>query len=282
MSIRSKMATLGGILLAVLPVGCTTVPPQPTISSSIVFPYEWAGDIDKTEFNEPSGICWHSQRRTLFVVGDEGDVCEIKTDGTLIQKKRVRHADFEGITHDPSTGRLYIAVEGAEAIIELEPETLDVLREFALPRTFEGRTVMKAGGQGIEAITFVPDPTHPEGGTFCVANQAFSLALEDDISAVFQVELPLRSKTGEARLLGYFEPGVIDLSGLYYESASGHLFVISDAANVILEYSRDPALVKAYAFPGDNQEGITADNAGYLYIAQDSGGILKLKWLRER
>ena len=38
---------------------------------------------------------------------------------------------------------------------------------------------------------------------------------------------------------------------------------------------------RAYAFPGDNQEGITADPNGFLYIAQDSGGILKLKWLRE-
>ncbi|MCJ7581375.1 MAG: hypothetical protein MUP98_12690 [Candidatus Aminicenantes bacterium] len=32
-----------------------------------------------------------------------------------------------------------------------------------------------------------------------------------------------------------------------------------------------------YAFLGDNQEGLARDDAGYLYIAQDSGGILKAK-----
>jgi hypothetical protein len=33
---------------------------------------------------------------------------------------------------------------------------------------------------------------------------------------------------------------------------------------------------------GDNQEGLCRDNEGYLYIAQDSGGILRVKDLRPR
>ena len=268
------------IVTPMLFVGCMT-PNGPQVGPpSIVFPYQWVGNIDKVGFNEPSGICWHSQRETLFVVGDEGDICEIKTDGTLIKQKRIRHADFEGITHDPSSGLLYIAIEGAESIIQITPETFEVLQEFSLPRTLDGKTVLKSGGQGIEAITFVPDPAHPEGGTFYVANQSFSLTDEHDISAVFQVELPLRSNTGKPKLLGYFTPGVIDLSGLYYDPTSDHIFVISDETNIILEYSRSHDLVKEYAFPGDNQEGITVDNAGFMYIAQDSGGIIKLKWLR--
>ena len=276
----TKMLTLPAFVMTVLLAGCRTIPHQQTASPSVVFPCQWAGNIDKTGFNEPSGICWHSQRKTLFVVGDEGDICEITTDGTPIRQKRIRHADFEGITHDPSTGLLYIAVEGAEAIIEIDPETFVVLREFSIPRSIGDGTVMKAGGQGIEAITFVPDPEHSEGGTFCVANQAFSLTDQHDISAVFQVELPLRSKDGEPKLLGYFIPGVIDLSGLYYDRHEDHLFVVSDSTNVILEYSREHNLVQEYAFPGDNQEGITVDESGFMYIAQDSGGIIKLKWLR--
>ena len=268
------------LFTAILLAGCrTTLGPHVT-SPSIVFPCQWVGNIDKVRFNEPSGICWHSQRKTLFVVGDEGNICEIKTDGTLIKQKRIRHADFEGITHDPSSGLLYIAIEGAESIIQINPETFEVLQEFSLPRTLDDKTVLKSGGQGIEAITFVPDPAHPEGGTFCVANQAFSLTDEHDVSAVFQVELPLRSNTGKPKLLGYFTPGIIDLSGLYYDPTSDHIFVISDATNIILEYSRNHDLVKEYAFPGDNQEGITVDKAGFMYIAQDSGGIIKLKWLR--
>ena len=275
-----KIVKLSVMFMIILPFGCNTVSQQQSMSPSIIFPYKWVGDIDKIKFNEPSGICWHSQRKTLFVVGDQGDVCEIKPDGTLISQKRIRSADFEGITHDPSTGLLYIAVEGEESIIELNPETLEVLREFLLPRKFDGKVVMKSGGQGIEALTFVPDMAHPEGGTFCVANQSFNTNDEDDISAIFVVELPLRSKTGEPKLLNYFNPRIIDVSGLYYSPKDGHVFVISDACNIILEYSPTYKLLKEFAFPGNDQEGIAVDDNGFMYIAQDSGGIIKLKWLK--
>ena len=155
-----------------------------------------------------------------------------------------------------------------------------MLREFRLPRDFGGRTLLRAGGEGVEALTFVPDAEHPEGGVFYVGNQAFTLSDEQDISAVFQVELPLRSRIGKARIVGYFSPGIIDLSGLHYDPATDCILLVSDATNLLLVYSRDHRLLDVYAFPGDNQEGVTVDPDGFLYIAQDSGGILKLKWLR--
>ena len=266
---------------ALLVVGCRGTSDPQRVLRSVVFPNEWVGDIDKAGFGEPSGICWHAQRRTLFVVGDEGDICEMATDGSLLKTKQVRDgADFEGLTCDPATGWLYVAVEEAESILEVHPETLEILREFSLPRDFRGRTLLKAGGEGIEAITFVPDPGHPEGGVFWVGNQAFTLSDEQDISAVFQVELPLRTHKGEARITGYFEPGIIDVSGLHYDPATDRILLISDATNLILEYSRSRRLLGVQAFPGDNQEGVTVDSDGFLYIAQDTGGIIKLKWLR--
>ena len=240
-----------------------------------MFPNKWVGDIDKTGLNEPSGICWHAQRRTLFAVGDEGDIREMAVDGAVIKEKRIREADFEGVTYDPATGLLYVAVEEAESILEIHPETLEILREFTIPRDFRGKTLLRAGGEGIEGITFVPDSRHPQGGVFWVANQAFTLSDEQDISAIFQVELPLRTRTGGARITGYFEPGVIDLSGLHYDPATDRILVISDATNLILEYSRDQRLLSVQAFPGDNQEGLTVDSDGFLYIAQDSGGIIE-------
>ncbi len=269
------------VFFALLPAGCgKTFGPQEACVD-IVFPNQWVGDIDKIKFNEPSGICWHSQRETLFLVGDEGDLCEIKTDGSLVKQKHIRDADFEGVTHDPSTGLLYVAVEEAEAIVEIHPDTFEVLREFSIPREFDGKTLLAAGKEGIEAITFIPDADHKEGGVFYVANQAFTLSDEQDISAVFQVELPLRSRAGKAKITGYFAPGVIDLSGLYYDSAADTILVISDATNTILEYSRKGELLSIHAFPGDNQEGITVDSDGFIYIAQDSGGIIKLKRLTQ-
>ena len=50
---------------------------------------------------------------------------------------------------------------------------------------------------------------------------------------------------------------------------------------MILHLTRSGQVVSASAFPGDNQEGIAFDADGYVYIAQDSGGVLKVKWRRE-
>lgn len=275
---RIGFSALVGIFLSLS--GCATVSETKQDPLDIIFPYLLVEDIDKAGFNEPSGICFHTQRRTLFVVGDDGDVAEIETDGTLLHEKHIRPADFEGITHNPSTGLLYIAVEGEDAVIEINPDTLEVLREFPLPRTLNNKTVLKSGGHGIEAVTFVPDSNHKEGGTFYVANQALSLTDEHDLSVVLEVELPLRSGIGKAALIRQFKPGVIDLSGLHYDQTTEHLFVISDATNTVMEYSRQNKLINAWALPGDNQEGITIDRDGFIYIAQDSGGIIKLKRLR--
>lgn len=249
------------------------------------FPCRWIGNIDRVNFNEPSGIVYHPGRETLFVVGDEGDICEIHTDGTLVRQKRIGHTDFEGISCDPSTGLLYVAIEGEEKIMEIDPEDLRVLRTFAIERTFRGALVLKAGGQGIEGIAFVPDSNHPEGGTFFVTNQGFDLNNKEDPSAIFELEVPLRSGSasdGVARIAGYFSIGVIDLSGLHYDAISSHLYVVSDATNTLFEITREGKILQSYAFPGENQEGIAVDADGFLYIAQDSGGIIKVKWNGKR
>ena len=84
----------------------------------------------------------------------------MKTDGKVLRTTRLRHNDLEGITHDPSSGLLYVAVEGAEDILELDPDTLAVLRTFSIPRKLNGKTVLKKGGGGIEArIQLLSPPT---------------------------------------------------------------------------------------------------------------------------
>ena len=51
---------------------------------AVLLDYEWVGNIDPVEFNEPSGIVYHPGRNSLFVVGDNGDLCEITTTGELV------------------------------------------------------------------------------------------------------------------------------------------------------------------------------------------------------
>lgn len=246
------------------------------------------GNIDRSNFPEPSGITYHPGRKTLFVVGDQGHLMEMRTDGTVLRFERVKKADFEGITCDSKTGLLYLAVEGKDRILEVDPGSFDVRRRFTLQREFRGRTVLVADSRGLEAIAFVSDPEHPEGGTFFVTNQGKAADAEDP-SVLLEVSVPLRStgkKKAVATILNLHAPGVRDLSGLCYDDRRRSFLVVSDRENLLLEIlhrgKRRCKIVRRWPLPGKNQEGVAQDEAGHLYIAQDSGGIIKLKWLDVR
>ncbi|HUU42721.1 MAG TPA: esterase-like activity of phytase family protein [Planctomycetota bacterium] len=240
-------------------------------------------DIDRTGVEEPSGLVYHTGRGTLFAVGDQGKIYEMRTDGRPVKQKDLAEGgwlDLEGVTFDPSTGLLYVAVEGKERILEVDPETLAITREWQIPRTWKGRTVLKAGGQGIEGIAFLPDANHPQGGTFLVSNQGFRDSPPEDASVLVRVELPLRAGADakvEPKILGCTPMNVYDLSDLCYDTLHKRLYAISDSGNRVYEITPEGKILKDEPLPGENQEGFAADAEGFVYIAQDSGGILKLK-----
>ena len=252
---------------------------QTAESRPIRLPYNWMGNITKEQIAEPSGITYHPTRRSLFIADDSGNVYELNPQGMLIQAKRLNELDIEGITMDPETGLLYAAIEDAEAVVELEPETLTIKREFRIDRNFKGEQLLRKGGMGIEAIAFVPNASHPEGGTFWVGNQSFSLKPKDEPSVVCEVVLPLRSETArrsKGTIINAYKMNFIDISGIAYDAQDDVLVLISDTTNLLVEMKREGTILSKYLLPGDEQEGVTLDGLGYMYIAQESGEIIKL------
>jgi len=245
----------------------------------IPLPYNWVGNITKVPIAEPSGITYHPMRRSLFVADDSGSIHEIRTDGTLVQSKALNGIDMEGITLNPTTGWLYAAVEDEEAILEIDPRALTVQRTFKINRYFKGEQLLKEGGMGIEAIAFVPDASHPEGGTFWVGNQSFSLKATAEPSVVCEVVVPLRSSTSqraEGTIIHAHRMNFIDISGLAYDARADCLVLISDTTNLLVELKQEGTVLSQYLLPGDEQEGVVLDGHGYMYIAQESGQIIKL------
>ncbi len=287
---KGFLTAFAAVFLCMITVGLladASQDPAPGDPPAVVrFPGKVVGNIDKAGFGEPSGLVFHPLRRTLFVAGDEGDLCEMKTDGTMLRRMHYPSSafrmDFEGITVNPATGLLYIVVEGAEAILEIDPADLEIKRRFDIDRELDGNRVMAAGGQGVEGITFLPNPVHPHGGTFFVANQAFAMNIPNDLSAVFEVEVPLADKTGTApscKLLRQFSVGVTDLSDLHYDKARNRLYIISDSNDMIFETEPSGRVIAQYSeLPCADQEGIAFDDQGNAYIAQDSGGVVKIQW----
>ena len=252
---------------------------QTANSRPIPLPYNWIGSITKEQIAEPSGITYHPVRRSLFIADDSGSIHEVNLHGTLIQAKGLNELDIEGITMDPGTGLLYAAIEDDEAIIEIEPETLTIQRKFRIARDFKGELLLKKGGMGIEAITFVPNASHPEGSTFWVGNQSFSLKAKDEPSVVCEVVVPLRTETAaiaEASIINAYKMNFIDISGITYDPQDDVLVLISDTTNLLVEMSREGTILSKYLLPGDEQEGVTLDGLGYMYIAQENGAIIKL------
>jgi uncharacterized protein YjiK len=116
---------------------------------------------------------------------------------------------------------------------------------------------------------------HPEGGTFYVGNQW-------DPPCIMEVFVPLKTsqaKTAEARIMRVLplKGKIDDPAAMYYDDKTELLNVVSDADNILVEITLEGKLVNEYAFLGNDQEGLTRDDEGYLYIAQDVGGILKVR-----
>jgi uncharacterized protein YjiK len=234
--------------------------------------------------NDCSGIVYHPTRKSLFYVIDEGVVGEISPDGKRLNRVAPRGArgDYEGIAVDPATGLLYVANEGAEEIIELEPDKLTVRRRWRVPRQFKGRVVLGAGGNGFEAITFVPDPKHPQGGWFLVAQQNFRLNDPDEPSAVFRIELPLKAGKDEdagPKIVDMFEPGVIDLAGLHYDADRRRLYLLSGHTRRLYEMNVRGGVYAIHTHLPDNSvEGVTVDPDGRIYLTFDAGGAIRGQW----
>ena len=271
--------SISGLLVYFLAQMEQSATQQTAESHPIPLPYNWIGSITKKQIAEPSGITYHPTRRSLFIADDSGSVHEVNLHGIFIQAKGVNELDIEGITMDPSTGLLYAAIEDDETIIELEPKTLTIQRKFRITRDFGGELLLKKGGMGIEAIAFVPDASHPEGGTFWVGNQSFSLKATDEPSVVCEVVVPLRTETAaisEASIINAYKMNFIDISGLTYDPQDDVLVLISDTTNLLVEMNREGKILSKYLLPGDEQEGVTLDGLGYMYIAQENGAIIKL------
>ena len=256
-----------------------SVTKETVASRPVALPYNWIGNITHKQIAEPSGITYHPTRRSLFLADDSGSVHEVDLEGRLIQSKGLNERDIEGITVNPRTGLLYAAVEDDEAILELDPENLIIQREFKIGRNFKGEQLLRKGGMGIEAIAFVPDASHPEGGTFWVGNQSFSLKAKDEPSVVCEVVVPLRSATtkqADGVIIHAYKMDFIDISGLAYDAQGDFLVLISDTTNLLVELKREGTILRQYLLPGDEQEGIVLDGHGYMYLAQENGEIIKL------
>ena len=209
---------------------------------------------------ETSGLTWHDGLQKLFAVSDEGIVSMMNADGSDIVNWNVP-GDLEALTvADHTSNYIYIGVENPDSILEFDVTTGQVTRTFDLTDWMTG-----ADNRGLEALAFVPDATHPEGGLFYAG-------LQSD-GRIYQFALPIVSSSSSTAVTFVqsmaIEGGSTDLAGLAYDPSSDLLLAMFDSMDQLNVIDRDGQLRSRWNVSGVGQEAVILVD-GQFYVGDDS------------
>lgn len=212
---------------------------------------------------EASGAAWHLRLHRLFVVDDCGTLSSMKANGTMVQNWFLG-GDLEAVcVADPGTPFVYVGLENPDSVLEFDVVAGVVTRQFDLSATLTGPV-----NEGLEALTFARDLSHPEGGLFYAG-------LQDD-GRVYEFELSIASSAVCTTVthLATLDPAPLndDIAGLDWVAETDTLYAAYDTANEIVAFDRAGVPATTWVLPGNDQEGIAIRGCG-LFVAQDTGEV---------
>ena len=227
---------------------------------------------------EPSGVAFSPARGTLFVVGDEGSLVEIDPAGKLVARLPMGGNLEDVALHTPS-GRLVLLSEKKGELIVFDPASGQKTGRFKI----DAEALLGEKGvdrnQGFEGLAFRPETGRPGGGVFYLVHQrspALMVALAFDpigpAGSLGAEAVIRRSKVGDRE----------DLTAVTYEATLDRLFVIADSKDRIAMIGASGEEESEIVLPGVQQEGLTFDSTGNLWIADDRAGLLRFPGARQR
>ncbi|RXK13298.1 hypothetical protein CP965_05710 [Halarcobacter mediterraneus] len=217
---------------------------------------------------EASGIVYSQKSNTLFVVNDEGSIYEITLEGRLLREKKLGDFDLEAITIDEENNRLLVANEKKDEIIILNLKKFSIIKQMKIKGKYKGNKIIKKGKDGIEGLTLYKNKIY-------ASNQSNKPYPKEDSSVIVILDYKDKKKL---EIKDIIDHGYKDIAGLcFYKD---YLYLVSDKGNLLIKYDiklkkviKEYKLSKKYA-----QEGITFDKHNNLYIADDKGKIIKMKF----
>ena len=199
--------------------------------------------VINVNLEELSGLCMTQDSTALWAVGDEGDLCRVSFSGVVTPVLSL-DMDTEGITLDPTTGDLLLAVEGDQMVCRVaapDYRTVDTLFyiQEALQRNFENN--------GLEGISFYKD------SLFFVGSQEDALLWTCKLDGTIVARLSLCEET----------PQIEEIAGLCYDPPKKWLWVTdSDACKLFLFSTENFDLLATYDIPSiENAESVCVDRA---------------------
>ena len=216
------------------------------------YPEMGACQVIKARVEELSGLCMTKDSTALWAVGDEGAICKVSFSGVVTPVLKTR-LDAEGITLNPATGDLYIAVEGDQMVCRLKApdyQTLDTL--FYIKEAVEE----DFDNNGLEGISFYKD------SLLFVGSQEDALLWTCKLDGTI---VSRRSLMDETSLIE-------EIAGLCYDPVKNWLWVTdSDACKLFLFSAETFDLLASYDIPSiENAESICVDRThGYVWVGSD-------------
>ena len=231
-----------------------------------------------TSVKEPSGVVFSPKRGTLFVVGDEGSLVEISPSGDLLARLPMGGNLEDVALHTPS-GRLVLLSEKKGELIVFDPTTGTRTARFKIDEdeVLGAKAVDK--NQGFEGLAFRPDPARLGGGVFYLVHQR-SPALV--VALAFDPLAPSGRLGAESVLSRSTVSNREDLTAVTYDASLDRLFVIADSKDRVAMLGVALEEEAEIVLPGAQQEGLTFDAEGNLWIADDRAGLLIFRGARAR
>ncbi len=196
---------------------------------------------------EASGISYCHDSDSLVVANDEGYLYEISKKGKILRKKYLGKYDLEGVVCEK---KYFIFADENGGILYVDRKSLKK-RYIKLNIKFP----KNSGFEGIEKI-----------------GEDLYLAIQAKKSK--KAKLVVLTKTG--KLIKTIKTHITDMSGLSYHK--NKLYILSDKHDKIYLFDlKKQKVLKSYKVKKSAQEGITFDDKGNIYIADDNGKVFKRK-----
>lgn len=227
---------------------------------------------------EPSGVAFSPARGTLFVVGDEGSLVEIDPAGKLVARLPMGGNLEDVALHIPS-GRLVLLSEKKGELIVFDPASGQKTGKFKI----DAEALLGEKGvdrnQGFEGLAFRPEAGRPGGGVFYLVHQRSPALM---VALAFDPTGPAGSLGAEAVIRRSKVGDREDLTAVTYEATLDRLFVIADSKDRIAMIGVSGEEESEIVLPGVQQEGLTFDSTGNLWIADDRAGLLRFPGARQK
>lgn len=201
---------------------------------------------------EASGISFCQNSNTLVVANDEGSYYEINPEGAILSQHKLGKYDLEGVVCEEND--FIFAVEKGAVLVVSRANS--EVKKFKLKGKKAPKLSKDAGIEGIAKI----------GSKYYLTVQ--SKKKED---AQFIV---VKLGANHAKAKEIIDHSIIDSAGMEFYNEK--LYIVSDKKNKLYVYDlKREKILKKIKLPKFAQEGITFDDKGNVFLADDNGAVMK-------